>query len=100
MNAGSVNIGSFIEGTATHTASKGGLAALTFSTQGTTNASGLRIYGINFGAVETPMIEALRLEGVERVSPERAAEEILACVSGERRGSERRMYSFAPRLER
>ena len=46
------------------------------------------------------MIEALRLEGVERVSPERAAEEILACVSGERRGSERRMYSFAPRLER
>ena len=100
MNAGSGNIGSLIEGTATHTASKGGLAALTFSTQGTTNASGLRIYGINFGAVETPMIEELRLEGVERVSPERAAEEILAWLRGRTRGLKGRMYPFAPRLER
>lgn len=42
------------------------------------------------------MIEELRLRGVERVRPERAAEEILAWLRGRTRGLEGRMHPFAP----
>lgn len=96
VNAGSLAISRYVDGAATYTASKGGLAALTFSLQGTAGRSGLRAYCINFGRVRTPIIENYVPLDSPSASPEEAAEEILACISGKRRGKEGRMYPFIP----
>ncbi|MBC03478.1 MAG: hypothetical protein CMJ34_09290 [Phycisphaerae bacterium] len=96
VNAGSMSISRFLTGASAYTASKGGLAALTFSMQGTAGRSGPRVYCINFGRVRTPMIERYVSMETPAASPQEAAEEILACMTGRRRGREGRMYDFAP----
>lgn len=94
VNAGSQSIGVYIPDAVTYTASKGGLAALTFAMQGAAGDSGLRIYCINFGQVRTPMYEAALKEEVPYATPEETAEEVFACIEGGRRGREGIMYPF------
>lgn len=96
VNAGSMSISHYITGGSAYTASKGGLAALTFSLQRIAGRSGPRVYCINFGRVRTPMIEKYVSMDTPAASPEEAAEEIFACMIGKRRGKEGRMYDFAP----
>ena len=96
VNAGSMTISRFVTGSTSYSASKGGLAALTFSLQGTAGRSGLRVYCINFGRVRTPMIEKYVPVATPAASPEEAAMEILACMIGKRRGKEGSMYDFNP----
>lgn len=97
VNAGSVLAGYFREGSATYSASKAGLAALSFYMQQTAGDSGLRVYCINFGLVETKMTEdQIRQDpSAPRLTSEQAAEEILACVKARRRGMEGQMYPFS-----
>ena len=97
VNAGSKLVNSFREGLATYSASKAGLAALSHYMQRTAGDSGLRVYCINFGLVETRMAEDLELlaPSAPRLTSEQAAEEILACVKAKRRGMEGLMYPFA-----
>jgi 3-oxoacyl-[acyl-carrier protein] reductase len=97
VNAGSVLVSYFREGAATYSASKAGLAALSFYMQQTAGDSGLRVYCINFGLVETRMTEGLILQAPSppRLTPEQAAEEILACVKARRRGMEGLMYPLS-----
>lgn len=100
VNAGSVSIRRFVPGATTYTASKAGLAALTFSLHHTAAGSGLRIYCINFGWVRTPMIASQVSSDVPATSPQEAAAEVLACIEGNRTGREGRMYPFIPYEER
>ena len=97
VNAGSVLARYFREGAATYSASKAGLAALSFYMQQTAGDSGLRVYCINFGLVETKMTEdQIRQDpSAPRLTSEQAAEEILACVKARRRGMEGQMYPFS-----
>ena len=97
VNAGSVLARNFREGAATYSASKAGLAALSHYMQRTAGDSGLRVYCINFGLVETRMTEDLILQdpSVPRLTSEQAAEEIIACVKTRRRGMEGLMYPFS-----
>ena len=69
---------------------------MTFSLQGTAGRSGLRACCINFGRVRTSIIENHIPLDTPPASPEEAAEEIFACISGRRRGKEGRMYPFVP----
>ncbi len=100
VNAGSVSVSRFVPGATTYTASKAGLAALTFSLHCTAAETGLRIYCINFGRVRTPMIASQASSDVPAASSQEAAAEILACIEGNRRGKEGRMYPFIPYAER
>ena len=97
VNAGSVLVRYFREGAATYSASKAGLAALSFYMQQTAGDSGLRVYCINFGLVETRMTEdqIRQAPSAPRLTSEQAAEEILACVKAKRRGTEGLMYPFS-----
>ena len=100
VNAGSMSISHFIAGSSAYIASKGGLAALTFSLQATAGRAGPRVYCINFGRVRTPMIEKYVSLETPAATPEEAAKEIIACMIGKRRGREGRMYDFAPYRKR
>ena len=65
--------------------------------QRTAGDSGMRVYCINFGLVETQMTEdqILQAPSDPRLTSEQAAEEILACVKARRRGMEGLMYPFS-----
>lgn len=102
VNAGSVLATQFSEGAATYSVSKAGLAALSHYMQRTAGDSGLRVYCINFGLVETGISEDLILQhpSAPRLTPGQAAEEILACVKNRRRGMEGLMYRFSAQRSR
>ena len=97
VNAGSLTITKYLEGAATYSASKAGLAALSHYMQRTAGDSGLRVYCINFGLIDTRMRDDLTLQdpSAPGLAPRQAAEEMLACIKGRRRGMEGLMYPFA-----